>query len=95
MIDWDDLQVGLKTKGNTGQFDKTDLNTYARTLGPEFDEQYTDGLLVLAMAVVRQWIMDRKPVTEYPFVLPWIKYIEESMPNVYLNIKELISGDKL
>lgn len=78
MIDWKELNAPRILRTNTESSKQVELSKL-------FDEQYNDGLLVLAMAVVRQWIIDRKPVTEYPFVLPWIQYIQEALPDAYIS----------
>lgn len=78
MIDWKELNAPRVLRTNTESSKQAELSKL-------FDEQYNDGLLVLAMAVVRQWIIDRKPLTEYPFVLPWIQYIQEALPDVHIS----------
>lgn len=92
MINWNNLRDGLYVPHTI----RPRSSTLYRNgqLGTAFDEQYNDGLLVLAMAVVRQWILDRKPVQEYPFVLPWIEYIKYAMPDVYISIDDLEACDE-
>lgn len=92
MINWNNLRDGLYVPHTIRPLS----NALYRNgqLDTAFDEQYNDGLLVLAMAVVRQWIIDRKPVQEYPFILPWIEYIKYAMPDVYISIDDLEACDE-
>lgn len=92
MINWNDLRDGLYEPHTIRSPSKALYRN--GQLGTDFDEQYNDGLLVLAMAVIRQWILDRKPVQEYPFVLPWIEYIKYAMPDVYISIDDLEVGNE-
>ena len=92
MINWNNLRDGLDIGKHIRP--RANMLTRAQQLGTAFDEQYNDGLLVLAMAVVRQWILDRKPVQEYPFILPWIEYIKYAMPDVYISINDLEVDDE-
>lgn len=92
MINWNNLRDGLHEPHTLRPHNKALYRN--GQLGTAFDEQYNDGLLVLAMAVVRQWILDRKPVQEYPFVLPWIEYIKYAMPDVYISMSDIEVRDE-
>lgn len=92
MINWNNLRDGLHEPHTLRS--QSNARYRIEQLGTAFDEQYNDGLLVLAMAVVRQWILDRKPVQEYPFVLPWIEYIKYAMPDVYISMDSLEVRDE-
>lgn len=94
MIPWEELRQGLKnpklyndkTEVRQSISESDELSTdssQVRYLGKLFNgHQYTDGWLILALAVVKQWLMDGKPVTEYAYILPWLEYIKERLPNV-------------
>lgn len=79
MINWNELQDGLANN-------KSDQARDLQTLGKAFDKVQGDGMLMLALAVIRQWVIDRKPATEYPFVLPWIEYAKHSLTQMQSHV---------
>lgn len=95
MIPWEELRQGLKNpKLYDNRRDADNCNeiveqpqndSQIRYLGKWFDCQYTDGWLILALAVIKQWLMDGKPVTEYAYILPWLEYVKASLPNIEID----------
>ena len=92
MIPWEELRQGLKNpklydnRVESADESKTEeqaqIGNQTRYLGKCFDYQYTDGWLILALAVIKQWLMDGKPVTEYAYILPWLEYVKAKLPSI-------------
>ena len=92
MIPWEELRQGLKNpKLYDNRVESADESKVAeqaqivnqtRYLGKLFERQYTDGWLILALAVIKQWLMDGKPVTEYAYILPWLEYVKAKLPSI-------------
>lgn len=88
MINWKELTADMK---KPLEVDDGLQNYRQGYLGNAFESPYNDGLLALALAVVRQWVIDRKRATEYPFVLPWLEYIRWAIPDLLINDDDLLT----
>ena len=92
MIPWEELRQGLKnpklydnrveSDAESKTEEQAQIVNQTRYLGKWFDCQYTDGWLILALAVIKQWLMDGKPVTEYAYILPWLEYVKAKLPSI-------------
>ena len=91
---------------HAGRPSKVNKNTITTSTATSDEEKWTklersmfvNGTVAIAAAVIRQWIVDGKPSSDYIGVLPWITLLknyfsEQDNKSMLQNISMLIGGN--